>query len=312
LSETKPVVVEDGKVANVDFLLRPAQEFGGVSGTVTDASNNKPVAAQLSFADPSLTPVTTDPSSGFYKADKIPVGVAVVKATADGYVPAQATVTIEVNKITAQSFSLNPAVTNGQITGIVTDMKTKAPLKAIIYFPGTAIPSAMSDSLTGMYKADVPVGAVVVACSLSGYAKQMSTTPVVVKKDEPQIYNFALLKIGTEITLAASAIHFAFNSAEIQPAGYPALDGWVKLMKENPDMTAEIQGHTDAVGSNEYNQSLSERRAASVVNYLVSKGVDASRLTPIGYGESRLVEQTSGQSEANRRVVFKVTGEKKQ
>lgn len=311
LTETKPVVVEDGKVTNTEFQLRPAMEFGSVSGTVTDAASGKPVGAEISFADPSLPKVMTDEATGFYKADKIPVGVNVVKATADGYFAAQATVTIEANKATAQNFTLGVAVQSGELTGMVKDKTSKNPLRAVIYFPNSEVASVMSDSATGFYKAGVPVGATVVACSLAGYAKQLSQTPVIIKKDEPAIYNFELLKIGTEIVISASAIHFAFNSAEIQPAGYPALDEWVKLMKQNPFMTAEIQGHTDAVGSESYNQDLSNRRAASVVSYLASQGVERARLTPVGYGESRLIDQTSGQSETNRRVVFKVTGEVK-
>jgi outer membrane protein OmpA-like peptidoglycan-associated protein len=309
LTETKPVVVEDGKVTNTEFQLRPAMEFGSVSGTVTDASNNKPVKAEISFADPSLPKVMTDEATGFYKADKIPTGVNVVKVAADGYFTAQATVTIEANKATAQSFTLNPAVQNGELTGMVKDKTSKNPLKAVIYFPNSQVASVMSDSGTGFFKAAVPVGATVVACSLPGYAKQLSQTPVIVKKDEPAIYNFEMLRIGTEITISADAIHFAFNSAEIQPEGYPALNEWVKLMKDSPFMTAEIQGHTDAVGSESYNMDLSNRRAASVVDYLASQGVERARLTPVGYGESRLIEQTQERSETNRRVVFKVTGE---
>lgn len=308
-SETEPVVVEDGKTATVEFQLRLATEVGSLSGTVTDASTNKPVKAEISFADSTLAKVMTDESTGFYKADNVPVGVNVVKVTADSYFTAQATVTIAANSAVTQNFALNPAVQNGQLTGMVTDKTSKNPLKATVYFPNSQVAPVMSDSGTGFFKAQVPAGATVVACSLPGYAKQLSQTPVIVKQGEPTVYNFEMLKIGTEIVLQASAIHFAFNSAEIQPEGYPALDGWVKLMKDNPFMTAEIQGHADAVGSESYNLDLSNRRATAVVDYLVSKGVERARLTPVGYGKSQLIEQTDGPSETNRRVVFKVTGE---
>jgi outer membrane protein OmpA-like peptidoglycan-associated protein len=311
IHEARPVVVEESKVTNVDFMLRAAKEFGSVSGTVTDATDGKPVTALVSFADPNLPQALTDTATGFYKADNIPVGVNVIKAAADGYIPAQMTVTVEVNKAISQDFKLNPAAQYGQLTGMVKDKASKAPLEATIYFPNSLTPGVMSDSGAGFYKAPVPIGPVVVACSLPGYATQMATTPVIIKKEEPAIYNFDMLKIGTEITLSADAIHFAFNSAEIQPEGYPALNEWVKLMKENPLMTAEIQGHTDAVGPEEYNQGLSERRASAVVDYLTGKGSERARLTSIGYGESRLIEQTQGKSATNRRVVFKVTGEVK-
>jgi len=311
LTEAKPVVVEDGKVVNVEFQLRPAMEFGSVSGTVTDVSSGKPVKAEISFADPNLPKVMTDEATGFYKADKIPVGVNVVKAVADGYFAAQATVTIEANKAAAQNFTLGLAVQSGELTGMVKDKTSKNPLKAVIYFPNSDIAAALSDSATGFYKVKVPVGATVVACSLVGYAKQLSQTPVIVKKDEPAVYNFEMLKIGTEIVLKASAIHFAFGSAEIRSEGYPALDEWVKLMKDNPFMTAEIQGHTDAVGSNSSNQTLSEKRAQAVVSYMAGQGIDRARLSAVGYGESRLLVQTQEANEDNRRVVFKVTGEVK-
>jgi outer membrane protein OmpA-like peptidoglycan-associated protein len=310
LAETRPVVVEDGKVTNVEFLLRPAMEFGSVSGTVTDVSSGKPVKAEISFADPNLPRVMTDEATGFYKADKIPVGVNVVKASADGYFAAQATVTIDANKATVQNFTLGVAVQNGELTGMVKDKSTKNPLQATVYFPNSQVASVMSDSATGFFKAEVPVGATVVACSLPGYAKQLSQTPVIVKKGEPAVYNFEMLKIGTEIVLKASAIHFAFGSAEIRSEGYPALDEWVKLMKDNPFMTAEIQGHTDAVGSEASNQKLSERRAQAVVTYMTNQGIDGARLSAVGYGESRLLVDTQEANEENRRVVFKVTGEK--
>jgi outer membrane protein OmpA-like peptidoglycan-associated protein len=312
IAEARPVVIEENKVTSVEFLLRPGKEFGSLSGMVTDAADGKPVSAQVSVADSTVPPVSSDVNAGgFYKLDKVPTGVTVVKAVAEGYFTAQASVMIETGKPAQADFRLTPAVQNGQLTGMVTDKASKAPLRAFVYFPNSATASVESDSGTGFYKAEVPVGATVVACSLPGYARQIATSPVIIKKGEPAIYNFELLKIGTEITLRADAIHFAFNSAEIQPAGYPALNDWVKLMKDNPFMTAEIQGHTDAVGSESYNQDLSERRAGSVVNYLVSQGVERGRLTPMGYGESRLAVQTQEKSEENRRVVFKVTGEVK-
>jgi outer membrane protein OmpA-like peptidoglycan-associated protein len=312
LTETKPVVVEDGKVTNTEFQLRPAVEFGSVSGTVTDAATKNPLKAEISFADPNLSSLTTDSLTGFYSVAKLPAGPTVVKVSSEGYFAAQATAVIVANGATVQDFALKTsAAQTGLVSGVVTDMQTKAPLAATVSFPGTSIPSVQSDSTTGLYKATVPLGPLVVACALTGYVTQMSPSPVVIQANVPAVYNFQMLKIGTEITLSNDAIHFDFNSAEIQPAGYPALDEWVKLMKNNPFMTAEIQGHTDAVGSASYNQDLSERRAASVVSYLTGQGIERSRLTSVGYGESRLVVQTQEKNETNRRVIFRVVGEKK-
>ena len=307
---SQTVTVEDGKVATADFLLGSSSQSGSLSGTVTDAVTKSPLKADVSFGNPSLPGLTTDKLTGFYSVTKLPAGPTVVKVSAEGYFAAQATAVIVANGSTVQDFALkSSAAQTGLISGVVTDMTTKAPLGATVSFPGTSIPSVQSDPTTGLYKATVPIAPLVVSCALAGYVTQMSTSPVIIQSNVPAVYNFQMLKVGTEITLSNDAIHFDFNSSQIQPAGYPALDEWVKLMKDNPYMTAEIQGHTDAVGSEDYNQALSERRAASVVSYLTGRGVERSRLTSIGYGESRLVVQTQEKNETNRRVVFKVTGE---
>ncbi|MBQ3618532.1 MAG: OmpA family protein [Bacteroidales bacterium] len=80
-------------------------------------------------------------------------------------------------------------------------------------------------------------------------------------------------------------------------------------MIENPDVTKlEVSAHTDNVGSDAYNLQLSKRRATTVVNYLVSHGVERKRLVPVGYGESRPLNQnaTPRQREVNRRVEFMI------
>ncbi len=100
---------------------------------------------------------------------------------------------------------------------------------------------------------------------------------------------------------------FASDSAEIMPESRAALDRAVDLTKRIPNMRGVIEGHTDATGSDAYNQTLSERRAAAVVAYLVDRGVDQSRLSSRGFGESRPVADnatTEGRA-LNRRVVLR-------
>jgi outer membrane protein OmpA-like peptidoglycan-associated protein len=101
-------------------------------------------------------------------------------------------------------------------------------------------------------------------------------------------------------------IHFEYNKATIRRESYPVLDAVVEVMEKMPDIKIEVQGHTDNRGSARYNKSLSERRAGSVMKYLVSHGITASRLTSSGYGFDRpLVPNSSPQNMAlNRRVQF--------
>jgi OOP family OmpA-OmpF porin len=109
---------------------------------------------------------------------------------------------------------------------------------------------------------------------------------------------------------AFHGILFDYDKSTIK-AGYENLfDNAIKVLKMNPSLTVEIQGHTDNHGSNAYNQKLSAARAESVKQYLVSKnGIEASRLTTRGFGESKPVASnaTDEGRAHNRRVVYKRT-----
>ncbi len=81
-------------------------------------------------------------------------------------------------------------------------------------------------------------------------------------------------------------IFYDFDKATLRPESKSALDEMVVMLNENPNVTIEMGSHTDRKGSDEYNIRLSDRRAQSVVDYLIGAGIDAGRLSPKGYGES--------------------------
>ena len=82
-------------------------------------------------------------------------------------------------------------------------------------------------------------------------------------------------------------VFYEFDSADLTPNSTQALDSLVDLLNENPNITIELASHCDYRGPDEYNQRLSQRRAESVVNYLIAQGIKEDRLTPVGYGEGR-------------------------
>ncbi len=82
-------------------------------------------------------------------------------------------------------------------------------------------------------------------------------------------------------------IFYDFDKASLRAESKAALDSMVTILKDNPQIVIEMASHTDRWGSNEYNLKLSDRRAKSVVDYLIAAGVDASRLRPKGYGKTR-------------------------
>jgi OOP family OmpA-OmpF porin len=103
-------------------------------------------------------------------------------------------------------------------------------------------------------------------------------------------------------------VNFDFDRAEIRPDAAVILDEAASILNENPGVRIEVAGHTDATGTDEYNQGLSERRAQSVVDYLAGKGVSAGRLDAAGYGESKPVADngTRDGRAQNRRVELNV------
>jgi OOP family OmpA-OmpF porin len=82
----------------------------------------------------------------------------------------------------------------------------------------------------------------------------------------------------------AAVVMYDFDSDKIKPEAFPMLDEAVVILKKNPEMNVEIDGHTDNTGSAAYNMTLSERRAKSVMNYFVDKGIESERLTTKGFG----------------------------
>ncbi|MGH7857103.1 MAG: OmpA family protein [Candidatus Binatia bacterium] len=98
--------------------------------------------------------------------------------------------------------------------------------------------------------------------------------------------------------------HFDFDRAELKPEGMHLLEEAVRVMKENATLRVSIEGHTDSHGSDQYNQRLSERRADAVQRYLVSQGIDGSRLSVRGFGESSpaATNDTEEGRAQNRRV----------
>jgi OOP family OmpA-OmpF porin len=104
-------------------------------------------------------------------------------------------------------------------------------------------------------------------------------------------------------------VNFEFNSANLTAESRPLLDQVATDLKAHPRLKVELEGHSDSVGKDAYNLSLSQRRADSVREYLISQGVSSANLTAKGYGETKPVadNKTEAGRAENRRVVMSVT-----
>lgn len=128
------------------------------------------------------------------------------------------------------------------------------------------------------------------------------TEPVIVKDE----FMEGLKDIDEGSAIVLENIFFEFNKTDLLPASYPELNKVAQFMIEEDIKRIEISGHTDNEGSDSYNQKLSEGRATSVMNYLISQGVKPERMRAVGYGESRPIDtnQTEEGRAQNRRVEF--------
>ncbi len=116
------------------------------------------------------------------------------------------------------------------------------------------------------------------------------------------------------VKIVLEDIHFDFDKATLTKAAREILARDIATLKENPGVNVQIEGHTCAHGTEDYNMALGERRANAVKEYLTNQGIAAERMTTISYGESRLAmaeiptpkNKESKEAKANRRVHFDV------
>ncbi|RLC50885.1 MAG: OmpA family protein, partial [Candidatus Cloacimonadota bacterium] len=109
-----------------------------------------------------------------------------------------------------------------------------------------------------------------------------------------------------EAPIVLEGVNFEFNSAELTAGAKEVLMKVVRTLKDYPEMTLLIKGHTDNIGSDAYNLKLSQRRADSVRQFLIDNGIDPSRLESVGYGETQPIatNDTPEGRAKNRRIEF--------
>jgi OmpA-OmpF porin, OOP family len=209
------------------------------------------------------------------------------------------------------------------VRGKLVDGKTNAPMDAKIIYQrlsdGKDLGISESNPTTGNFEIKLPAGEMYsVRAEANGYISEsqpLDLRNVTAEQIVPD-FNFNLrpiqvVPIETDAVITLNSIFFNFDKADLKPESYPELDRVVKLMNDQNSITIEIAGHTDSIGTEEYNQWLSQRRANTVQKYLVSKGIGANRIKSIGFGELKPVatnKQEKNGRELNRRVEFKITG----
>jgi outer membrane protein OmpA-like peptidoglycan-associated protein/tetratricopeptide (TPR) repeat protein len=202
------------------------------------------------------------------------------------------------------------------IKGTITDGNTKQPLSAMVQLVDNKgnVLSTMITSGDGKYSFELSPKQVtnytITASKIGfGFIDKNIAVPAAVANKQEMIVDLTLKPLVVGSIIVLRNIYFDFDKAIIKSESKNELQKLLDMMRNNPTMKVELGGHTDAKGSNEYNISLSQRRANAVVDWLVKNGIDRNRLVPKGYGEEKpLVSNDDEQDgrEINRRTEFKV------
>lgn len=274
-----------------------------MSGTVTNSYSGEAIGATVAFPGAAVDAAVSDPETGFYVAE-IPEGSVNVSVNAPGYVEKTATVQAMAGQEFTRDFALDPVK---NISGTITDIETGLPIVGTVAL-GTDREVTATSGSNGFYRIYAPDGQWILTASANGYLPVTETVDML--DGQEMTVDFQLQSVALEEgqVLSFDNIYFDFDKSTIRRESYPVLDEVVDILNANPNAQIRIAGHTDSDGSESYNQTLSEERAASVFNYLVNKGIAARRLSSVGYGESRpLVPNTSDANKAmNRRIEFEV------
>jgi outer membrane protein OmpA-like peptidoglycan-associated protein len=216
-------------------------------------------------------------------------------------------------------FSLHKQRPMKQVSGLVVNCETQQPLGGVsvqvIDANNNAVLSNQTTDANGHYSFTVedykPLKAVAMS---NGYISNTLAIAAPADEEAESLANPALCLNPVPKAMVLENVYYEYNKASLQPASYPSLDKLVEMLQQNPNMIIELGAHTDNIGSEKYNLKLSEARAKSVVAYLISKGIDATRLQAKGYGATQPIAPNSNEDgsdnpegrQKNRRTEFKV------
>jgi outer membrane protein OmpA-like peptidoglycan-associated protein len=206
---------------------------------------------------------------------------------------------------------LSPVAKPLVLNGTVYDKKSNSPVdaKVDITYKRTRQSLGKLDAPGGKFSQGIGgTGWYVLTASAEGYLN--ATDSISVDSDEvtPVTKDLFMQKIEVGLTVKLKNIYFDYDKTTLKPESFVELDKVYEFLTQNPKVEVEIGGHTDDKGSDQYNANLSQGRSQSVVDYLVNQGIDRSRLSAHGYGESKPIdtnETKEGQAN-NRRVEFTV------
>ncbi|RMG80548.1 MAG: hypothetical protein D6714_14425 [Bacteroidetes bacterium] len=242
-----------------------------------------------------------------------------IHAEKEGYIPADRLVTtLELTKDGEYRIPLKRDKILFNLDGLVVNKKTNAPIPMadiviIDRTTGERVPMVADGEGSFRVEIDCKHDYQIVA-SKAGFGDDTIDLTGLVADCQAGKVERPILRLPPIIRIAVEDVYFDFDKATLRPEGKQALDKVVTYLNEYPSLEILLTAHTDSRGTKQYNMGLSNRRAKSCMDYIISQGVDASRLDWKGYGESQLVNECADgvpcseeKHQQNRRVEVIVT-----
>ncbi|MDP4230799.1 MAG: OmpA family protein [Bacteroidota bacterium] len=309
-----------GGVGNFDLYrivpnpVAPKPKFIAFHGQVLDAESGQPVRTEPDVSlDVASEKINNTGSPRSYAA-MAPIGKLIrVSGGADGYVngsvEAQAPSVFDSIGF-SQDLKLVPAKVKieGHVTNVFTNKALAA--KVILIDDAGGRVDVQTDGNTGSFSFDAKVfGKYKLRAELKDYEEYEAPIEIPLKRE-------ALIIVKKEVRLTPSGIppvmvNFDYNKFDLKEKEPPKMEHFIQQVKENPNVRIEVSGHTDEHGSDEYNLKLSQRRANTVVDYLLSQGVARDQVAIVtGKGKSAPIskESTPEADALNRRVEVRIMG----
>ncbi len=310
----------DGIPDEVDLCPRQPEDFNGVDdgdgcpdGELTP-TRIRVIDGQGNQVDDAVVELSSGPSTGsFVLLDgelvrSLEPGTFEVLVTAQGYTQANVTMKVPEGQSHEQLIRIKKVVQPGLVVVSAKD-EAGLPVPATVRVVGTGVRA--SPESDGVAELTLDPGAYTLIISADGYRNAEKAVTLV----EGSSASVEVVLEGGRVTvegdriLISEKVFFEFDSAVIKKESFGLLDEVAETLYRHPELRqVEIQGHTDATGTEEYNLQLSLERAQAVQAYLVQVGIEAERLTAQGHGESQPLVQGEGDEvdAANRRVEFHI------
>lgn len=216
------------------------------------------------------------------------------------------------HSVYAERKDANLAVLSGNIINIKTNTNLTSDVPVKLKVNGVETQGFRYDSTNATYTLKLPVGVAydILPSVKNFYNKYEQVDLTKVKKGAKIAKNFYVTPIEVGQTVNIDFIYFESGKSKLKPTSFRSLNSLVEFLNEYPNVTVEISGHTDNTGSAVVNQKISEQRAKAVADYVISMGVQATRITSKGYSSKKPKASNAtakGRAE-NRRVEFTIIG----